>query len=75
MLNNKFFDDLETRSIDERNDDHLEKLNKLVKIAKNNTEMWPFPHFLKSTDPAASGKPVCGSLANLAPMWSADILR
>ena len=40
MLNNKFFDDLETRSIDERNDDHscvsqykshLPNLDKLVK--------------------------------------------
>ncbi len=36
MSNNKFFDNLETRSIDERNDDHLEKLNDLVKIAKDN---------------------------------------
>ena len=36
MIKNKFFDDLETRSIDERNNDHLEKLNYLIKTAKNN---------------------------------------
>ena len=36
MLNNKFFDDLETRSTDERVDDHLKKLNNLVEIAKDN---------------------------------------
>ena len=36
MTKNKFFDDLETRSIDERNSDHLKKLNNLIKIAKNN---------------------------------------
>ena len=36
MLNNKFFDDLETRSVDERNDDHLKKLNNLIKTAKDN---------------------------------------
>ena len=28
MTKNKFFDDLETRSVDERNNDHLEKINK-----------------------------------------------
>ena len=36
MLNNKFFDNLETRSIDERNDDHLKKLNNLIRTAKDN---------------------------------------
>ena len=36
MIKNKFFDDLETRSVDERNNDHLEKLNNLIKTAKNN---------------------------------------
>ena len=36
MTKNKFFDDLETRSIDERNSDHLEKLNNLIKKAKVN---------------------------------------
>ena len=36
MIKNKFFDDLETRSVDERNNDHLEKLNYLIKTAKNN---------------------------------------
>ncbi len=36
MIKNKFFDDLETRSVDERNSDHLEKINNLIKIAKNN---------------------------------------
>ncbi len=36
MLNNKFFDDLETRSVDERNDDQLKKLNNLIKTAKGN---------------------------------------
>ena len=36
MTKNKFFDDLETRSIDERNSDHLKKLNNLIKIAKDN---------------------------------------
>ena len=36
MTKNKFFDDLETRSIDKRNSDHLEKINNLIKNAKNN---------------------------------------
>ena len=36
MIKNKFFDDLETRSVDERNNDHLKKLNYLIKTAKNN---------------------------------------
>ncbi len=36
MIKNKFFDDLETRSVDERNNDHLEKINNLIKNAKNN---------------------------------------
>ena len=36
MTKNKFFDDLETRSVDERNNDHLEKINKLIITAKNN---------------------------------------
>ena len=36
MTKNKFFDDLETRSIDERTSDHLEKLNNLIKTAKDN---------------------------------------
>ena len=36
MIKNKFFDDLETRSVDERNNVHLEKLNNLIKTAKNN---------------------------------------
>ena len=36
MTKNKFFDDLETRSIDERNRDHLKKLKNLTKIAKDN---------------------------------------
>ena len=36
MTKNKFFDELETRSIDERNSDHLEKLNNLIKTAKDN---------------------------------------
>ena len=36
MIKNKFFDDLETRSVDERNNDHLEKVNNLIKTAKNN---------------------------------------
>jgi len=36
MIKNNFFDDLETRSVDERNSDHLEKINNLIKIAKNN---------------------------------------
>ena len=36
MIKNKFFDDLETRSVNERNNDHLKKLNYLIKIAKNN---------------------------------------
>ena len=36
MIKNKFFDDLETRSVDERNNDHLQKLNYLIKTAKNN---------------------------------------
>ena len=36
MTKNKFFDDLEARSVDERNNDHLKKLNYLIKIAKNN---------------------------------------
>jgi len=30
MTKNKFFDDLETRSVDERNNDHLKKLNYLI---------------------------------------------
>ena len=36
MFKNKFFDDLETRSVDERNSNHLEKINNLIKNAKNN---------------------------------------
>ena len=36
MLSNKFFDDLETRSTDERRDDHLKKLNNLINTAKDN---------------------------------------
>ena len=36
MIKNKFFDDLETRSVDERNNDHFKKLNYLIKTAKNN---------------------------------------
>ena len=36
MTKNKFFDDLETRSVDERDNDHLEKINKLIITAKNN---------------------------------------
>ena len=36
MIKNKFFDDLETRSSDERNNYHLEKLNYLIKTAKSN---------------------------------------
>ena len=36
MKKNNFFDDLETRSVDERNSDHLEKINKLIITAKNN---------------------------------------
>ena len=36
MTKNKFFDDLETRSADERNNDHLEKINNLIKNAKSN---------------------------------------
>ena len=36
MTKNNFFDDLETRSVDERNNDHLEKINNLIKNAKNN---------------------------------------
>ena len=39
MIKNKFFDDLETRSVDERNNDHLKKLNYLIKTAKNNKEL------------------------------------
>ena len=35
MIKNNFFDDLETRSVDERNRDHLEKINNLIKIARN----------------------------------------
>ena len=36
MIKNKFFDDLEVRSKDERISDHLKKLNKLVQKAKQN---------------------------------------
>ena len=36
MIKNKFFDDLETRSNDERISNHLKKLNELVKKAKQN---------------------------------------
>ena len=36
MTRNKFFDDLETRSINERDSDHLKKLKNLTKIAKDN---------------------------------------
>ena len=36
MIKNKFFDDLEIRSKDERISDHLKKLNKLVQKAKQN---------------------------------------
>ena len=36
MIENKFFDDLEVRSKDERISDHLKKLNKLIEKAKQN---------------------------------------
>ena len=36
MIKNKFFDDLEVRSKDERISDHLKKLNKLIEKAKQN---------------------------------------
>ena len=36
MIKNKFFDDLEVRSNDERIVDHLKKLNKLIQKAKQN---------------------------------------
>ena len=36
MIKNKFFDDLEARSNDERIADHLKKLNKLIQKAKQN---------------------------------------
>ena len=36
MIKNKFFDDLEARSNDERITDHLKKLNKLIQKAKQN---------------------------------------
>ena len=36
MIKNKFFDDLEVRSNDERIADHLKKLNKLIEKAKQN---------------------------------------
>ncbi len=36
MIKNKFFDDLEVRSKDERIADHLKKLNKLIEKAKQN---------------------------------------
>ena len=36
MIKNKFFDDLEVRSNDERIADHLKKLNKLIQKAKQN---------------------------------------
>ena len=36
MIKNKFFDDLEVRSNDERISDHLKKLNKLIEKAKQN---------------------------------------
>ena len=36
MIKNKFFDDLEIRSNDERISDHLKKLNKLIEKAKQN---------------------------------------
>ena len=36
MTQNKFFDDLEVRSKDERISDHLKTFNKLVQKAKQN---------------------------------------
>ena len=36
MTKNYFFDDLETRSKDQRNFDHLNKINKLIELARNN---------------------------------------
>ena len=36
MIKNKFFDDLEARSNDERTADHIKKLNKLIQKAKQN---------------------------------------
>ena len=36
MINNKFFDDLEIRSKDERISDHLNKLNELIEKSKKN---------------------------------------
>ena len=36
MTKSVFFDDLETRSKDQRNVDHLNKLNKLIQQARNN---------------------------------------
>ena len=36
MIKNKYFDDLETRSKDERISDHLNKLNELIEKSKKN---------------------------------------
>ena len=36
MMSNNFFDNLETRSKEERYEDHLKKINELIKCAKNN---------------------------------------
>ena len=55
MIKNKFFDDLETRSVDERNNDHLKKLNYLIKTAKNNkNQSLRFDNTLETLEDLAS---------------------
>jgi len=55
MIKNKFFDDLETRSADERNNYHLKKLNYLIKTAKSNkNQSLRFDNTLESIEDLAS---------------------
>jgi hypothetical protein len=51
MTKNKFFDDLEVRSKDERVADHLKKLNELVQKAKQNkNQLLRFNEEIKDLD-------------------------
>ena len=51
MTKNKFFDDLEVRSKDERIADHLKKLNELVQKAKQNkNQLLRFNEEIKDLD-------------------------
>ncbi len=66
MIKNKFFDDLETRSIDQRNNDHLEKLNNLINAAKFNKN-----HSLRLDNPVENLE----NLASIPLLRKSDLIQ